>query len=187
MSIRNQLLEEILAATATNDIETRINNTNGFAAYVGSSTPVTPQVFVDGVSQKLINDKAITVVESLPDGVLSYLDGTTSTMTPDQNGGIYGFTIGFTVDPTVKDKRVQVIIVIPDGISPGVDIRLDARTFRLAKDVGAISRLSLYFATGSMPAMITNGVQALVTMLETDADVYEPYFAVNKLNAPLLP
>ena len=184
-SASNKILTQA-ERTLLNDIEDRIDNTNGFGMYLDSATEASPQTFPNGSFQQLVNDKTV-VTESLPATVTEFFNSTSNLFTPDQSLGLYGFNISFQAGAGTRDKVVQINIYSPDAVSPGVDLILERRTNRLAKTDATENFISLYFAYAVTSAVVTNGVRVDLMFDGTTADVHDVVFQLDKLNAPLLP
>jgi hypothetical protein len=175
---------DIASIAHTDSLETRIGNQSGHGFYVDTGTV---QPFLDGIPQKFTVDGVDMIDEDLPNGASSYWDVVTNDITLDQQGGMYGFGFRAIVDADTRDKHVVITWVVKDGIGPGVPYVMGERFVRLAKDLGVLTPISMYFALPAGVLMMSNVIELYLTFEGTDADVSVKTIEVLKLNAPLLP
>ncbi len=70
--------------------------------------------------------------------------------------------VGFTLNSTVQEKYCRFDLIIPDGVSPGVDIIAETRNiFVDSKDTDETFGISGFAYVGA--EVLTHGIQILVT------------------------
>ena len=163
---------------------TQMNDTNGYAVHIDSSTKTAGEVTVpDGVLTQITNDGA-TFYDHLPSSGHDFVSGMGDAVF-DQENALYSIGVRMQIAPTVRDKRFVWRFIAVDGAGPGNDIEVYSRGDRFAKQLEDEDR-SISFTLPCLASIVNKPISVFIETEDTDAIIWGQELSVSKLNGPIV-
>ena len=175
MSIRNELLEQILAASGG-----AVVSSTGWAQYNDTSlSSGSPQVILEGNSNVITNNAGTVIDSQLPPGVTSLYDSVTQKVTPETSGDAYMIRIAFTA--FTSSPSGLAVIEVDIGGAQGIILE---RSFTFPKGTG-LSNATQFSSTNlvyTLGTFVANGGDIKIRSETGDTSIYDVSYVIDRVH-----